>query len=128
MNVWYVALGGAIGATLRYFFSMLNNSLFPFGTLAINIAGSFLLGGITALYMTKKFKKEQLLFYGTGFCGGFTTLSTFSKETVELIQINAVHGVIYVMVSVAGGIAAGMAGLWLGSGKKKGAGVWTSSL
>lgn len=86
-----VALGSGLGGTLRYFISdfvyKYSPSLFPYGTLAVNILGSFLLGFILFyLDALKLISAEMRLFLTIGLCGGLTTFSTFSYETVRLIQ------------------------------------------
>ncbi|WP_100330744.1 fluoride efflux transporter FluC [Bacillus xiapuensis] len=119
MNSLYVAAGGALGAVLRYLFSSLNASFFPFGTVVVNTAGSFLLGCLTALAMRKKWRKETSLFLGTGFCGGFTTMSSFSREAVEMIQTNMLLGSLYIAVSVVSGMTAALIGLKLAEGSRR---------
>ncbi|OZI12398.1 protein CrcB [Bacillaceae bacterium SAS-127] len=114
MNILFVAAGGAIGAVFRYLLSGWNESFFSFGTLFINIIGSFVLGMITARFMSKKMNKKDSLFYGTGLCGGFTTMSTFSKEAVELWQTNLLLSVSYVIITVVVGILASLVGLKVG--------------
>ncbi|MEJ2104139.1 MAG: fluoride efflux transporter CrcB [Ignavibacteriaceae bacterium] len=86
-----VALGSGIGGFLRYVISDLiykyASSLFPYGTLTVNIIGSFLLGFILFyLDALKLISSEMRLFLTVGLCGGLTTFSTFSYETVKLIQ------------------------------------------
>ncbi|MBM7647306.1 CrcB protein [Bacillus ectoiniformans] len=115
MNIVYVMLGGGAGAVFRYLTLFLNSSLFPFGTILVNTLGSFVLGLITSWFMRKKISKAQSLFYGTGLCGGFTTMSTFSKEVYELFHVNARTATIYMAASTVLGIAAGVTGLKLGS-------------
>ena len=86
-----VAFGSGIGGFLRYIISdfvyKYSPTLFPYGTLAVNILGSFLLGFILFyLDAVKLISTEMKLFLTIGLCGGLTTFSTFSFETVKLIQ------------------------------------------
>jgi fluoride exporter len=87
----YVALGSAIGGVTRYLFGGLIQRLldttFPAGTLLINISGSFLLGAIIRYAVeTPSFSPEVRAFLTIGFCGGYTTFSTFSYETMALLE------------------------------------------
>ncbi len=86
----YVALGGAIGSAVRYLIGSINSkttSVFPWKTLLINILGSFLIGLIAAAAEKKSgIDPNLILFLKTGFCGGFTTFSTFALETTTLIE------------------------------------------
>ena len=86
-----VAVGSGVGGMLRYYISDFvqknANSLFPFGTLTVNIIGSFLIGLILFyLDSIKMISTEMRLFLTVGLCGGLTTFSTFSYETIKLIQ------------------------------------------
>lgn len=86
-----VAIGSGVGGALRYFISDIvykySSSLFPFGTLAVNILGSFIIG-LVIFYLDslKLISSELRVFLTVGLCGGLTTFSTFSYETVKLIQ------------------------------------------
>lgn len=86
-----VAFGSGIGGLLRYIISdfvyKYSSSLFPYGTLTVNIVGSFILG-LVIFYLDsiKLISSEMRLFLTIGLCGGLTTFSTFSYETVKLIQ------------------------------------------
>ena len=86
-----VTLGSGIGGLLRYVISdfvyKYSTSLFPYGTLTVNIVGSFILG-LVIFYLDsiKLISSEMRLFLTIGLCGGLTTFSTFSYETVKLIQ------------------------------------------
>jgi fluoride exporter len=87
----YVALGSAVGGVSRYLLGGLIQRLldttFPAGTLLINISGSFLLGAILRYAMeTPTLSPEVRALLTIGFCGGYTTFSTFSYETVALLQ------------------------------------------
>ena len=87
----YVALGGALGAVIRYFVQS-NAQVwfgkgFPFGTLAVNVLGSFLLGLFYALMQDQSNADTPLrAFFAIGLLGAFTTFSTFSVDTLMLLQ------------------------------------------
>jgi len=86
-----VTIGSGIGGLLRYIISdfvyKYSSSLFPYGTLTVNVVGSFILGLIIFyLDSLKLISSEMRLFLTIGLCGGLTTFSTFSYETVKLIQ------------------------------------------
>ncbi|MFN3873747.1 MAG: fluoride efflux transporter CrcB [Ignavibacterium sp.] len=91
LNYFYVIAGAAIGGLLRYVVAdvVQRNAkiIFPFGTLTVNILGSFLLGFIIFFLGEREIISPELrLFLTVGICGGFTTFSTFSYETLVLIQ------------------------------------------
>ena len=113
MTVLLVALGAAVGAPLRYLTdrALRSRADFPLGTLAVNVAGSLLLGVLVGLPVPPPW--SALL--GTGFCGALTTYSTFSSETLTLARSGARgRAVLYVAVSIAAGLAAAVAGRFLG--------------
>ncbi|UAL42015.1 fluoride efflux transporter CrcB [Shewanella inventionis] len=89
-NVLLVALGGSIGAVLRYLLSIfmiqLFGSSFPFGTLLVNLLGSFLMGVVYALGQLSHVSPEIKALIGVGLLGALTTFSTFSNETLLLLQ------------------------------------------
>ena len=88
----FVGAGGAVGAVCRYFVgTALSESPYPVPTLVVNVAGSFLLGLLLALGSGD----SLLLFAGVGFCGSFTTYSTFSVDTVRLYENSPVRAVVY---------------------------------
>jgi CrcB protein len=113
-----IFLGGGLGSVLRYLISHYTaqsvKSGIPFGTLVVNIIGSLLFGLIIGYFHKNQGLGQQMVFLLTiGFCGGFTTFSTFSYENFLMIkegQFGAMF--IYTLVSVTLGIAAVWAG-WL---------------
>ena len=89
--LWYVALGGAGGSVLRLLLSEFvqghGGGDFPLGTLVVNVTGSFLLGFLLRYTLdTTAVTPEWRALLTTGLCGGYTTFSTFSYETVALIE------------------------------------------
>jgi len=114
-----VALGGALGSVARYLTGIGATKLFgvdfPWGTLIINIAGSFLIGVFAELFALKwDLPQSGRVFLTVGICGGFTTFSTFSLDAFVLLE----HGDFwatgaYIFGSVALSIAALFAGLHL---------------
>lgn len=99
----FVALGGALGSGLRYFLSNKINSGgdFPLATLIINVVGAFFLA-IIAFYAEKnKLDPRFILFLKVGFCGGFTTFSTFAFEIFNLEKNgNLNFSIFYALISI----------------------------
>ena len=86
-NWLLVALGGATGAVIRFYISeTLPTSSFPWATLSVNLVGSFLLGVVASAALTQVISEDQALLLGVGFLGAFTTMSTFSLETITLVE------------------------------------------
>ena len=116
-NLAFVALGGGLGASLRYLISVLlpsNNHGFPTATLSVNLLGCLLLGILTGslLKTTSMHDSPLYLLLGVGLLGGFTTFSTFSMESLKLLQSgNNMTFWIYVLSSTIFGIALGALGL-----------------
>ncbi|MDR1809070.1 MAG: fluoride efflux transporter CrcB [Prevotella sp.] len=113
-----VGLGGGVGSIFRYLTSALTARFygggFPVATLFANLAGCFLIGvfaGLLAQHIPVNGSLRLLLI--TGFCGGYTTFSAFSLENLNLFQQNLPAAIVYIALSVAGGIAAVWAGMAL---------------
>jgi len=88
LSHWFlVALGGAVGAVLRFYLSeTLPSEAFPWATLSVNLMGSFLLGVVMAATLVDALGETQALLLGVGLLGAFTTMSTFSVETVMMVE------------------------------------------
>jgi fluoride exporter len=116
-----VALGGAIGASMRYLAGvwvvrMLGQTPFPVAILAVNVVGSFLMGLFVAAAAQRGLSHLSPL-VATGILGGFTTFSAFSLEAVTLYERGDVTGAaLYVALSVGLSILALFAGLWIARG------------
>jgi CrcB protein len=121
LNVLQVALGGAVGAALRYLTGigvvrLFGHGGFPLGIITVNVVGSFLMGVFVVVAAQKSLTHLGPLMM-TGFLGGFTTFSAFSLETVTLFERGeTVQAVAYVLISVLVSIAALVAGLLLTRG------------
>ena len=112
-NLLLVALGGAVGSVLRYLLSSINTS-FPWGTFAVNILGSLLIGLLVGLVSKGVLSPEMKLLMVTGFCGGFTTFSTFANESFGMMKVGDVlQMALYVGISVVIGILAVWGGMAL---------------
>ena len=117
--VFWVALGGALGASGRYLAGVWALRLlghgFPYGTLFVNVAGCFLMGAvIEAVALKFSVSQEMRAFLTTGILGGFTTFSAFALDFVVLYERKAAGlAALYLGASVLLSIAALFAGLWL---------------
>ncbi len=119
MALVYVMTGGAIGSMLRYlamsFIGRLSVDSFPYGTFAVNIFGSFLMGvwiAVIANWLPERAKDLHLLF-AVGVLGGFTTFSTFSLDVFYLFERGAYTQVAsYVLGSVVLSVVALVVGMW----------------
>jgi len=117
-DIVWVGLAGSVGAAARFVVDgtvrVRVPSRVPVGTIVINLAGSLLLGVLTGLVVFHHVTSTLTLVAGTGFCGGFTTFSTASFETVRLFQQGELAaGGINLTVTVAGALAAAIAGMGL---------------
>jgi CrcB protein len=115
MSVLLVALGAAVGAPLRYLtdrtIQTRHDSLFPWGTLTVNAVGSFLLGLLAVGLNAQGISPEVMALAGTGFCGALTTYSTFSYETLRLVEDGAWF---YATANVAASVVAGLGSAFCG--------------
>jgi fluoride exporter len=115
--IWYVALGSAIGGAARYilggWIQQRAGSGFPVQTLFINVSGSFLLGFLQRYGLeTTALSPEVRTMLTIGFCGGYTTFSTFSYETVRMMEDGDWRrAALYTGLSVALTVAAAVAGI-----------------
>ena len=109
-GVCYVALGGALGASARYALSLLPvRGDFPVWTFLTNLLGAVAIGFLAGILAGEDpdVSKRHAWFWKTGFCGGFTTFSSFALETGDLIKGgNTLTALLYVILSVAAGVAA----------------------
>ena len=115
LNCFIVALGGGLGACLRYLIGLIpikEPFTFPVKTLVINLIGCFVIGLIAALTVRNtSLSPKTVLFIKTGLCGGFTTFSTFALETETLIKTGHIGlAVLYVVLSVILGVGLAFAG------------------
>ena len=119
MTVFWIGLGGFLGANARYFLSRAildrTGGAFPWGTLTVNVLGSLLIGVCVELIIQRVFENPAYrLFLVVGLLGGFTTFSAFSYETVALIEDDKlVRAGAYVLASNLAAVAACWAGIWL---------------
>jgi len=116
MTAALVILGAMVGAPLRYLTDRAvqsrHESLFPFGTLLVNVAGCLLLGVLAGAAVPA----PVLALVGTGFCGALTTYSTFGYETLALVERRAyLLATLNVVGSVGAGLGAAVFGYLVGS-------------
>lgn len=116
-NIIYIFIGGGIGSVLRYLVSfygqkLWNVGVFPIGTLFVNLIGCFIMGVLSAYFVRVDNSLKFLLI--TGFCGGFTTFSAFSAESIHLWQSeNYFLMILYILTSIILGLAAVLLGSFI---------------
>ncbi|MGJ6966687.1 fluoride efflux transporter CrcB [Streptosporangium sp. G11] len=114
-NWLLVLLGGAVGAPLRYLTDRAvqarHDTVFPWGTFTVNVAGSLILGVLTGAALSGAVGTGVQLLLGTGFCGALTTYSTFSYETLRLVETGAI---LFAVTNVVASIVAGLGAVFLG--------------
>ena len=115
-NVFFIAIGGSVGAVSRYLVSkginMLSIGIFPYGTLVVNIIGAFLIGLLFSLFNDIVIPVYYKSMITVGFLGAFTTFSTYSLESVNLLMsgeykiaaLNIVLNNFFSLAAVMGGI------------------------
>lgn len=116
-NILLVGIGGFIGSILRYLVSgyvqqISQSADFPYGTLAVNVLGCFIIGVLSQLAESRGlFTGESRLFAVTGFLGGFTTFSSFGNETLNLMRDNQMMNA---LANVGANVVIGLFAVWLG--------------
>lgn len=113
----FVGLGGMLGSMLRFLISQwilkFTPGVAPSGTLLVNVIGSFLLGFL--FHYFGKMERPYYLLLTSGFCGGFTTFSTFSVENIDLLLTNNISSaLLYISLSLVLGLSAAGLGWYLG--------------
>ncbi|MGY0489906.1 fluoride efflux transporter CrcB [Streptomyces sp. WG-D5] len=116
MNWLLVIAGAMVGAPLRYLTDRAvqsrHDTVFPWGTFAVNVLGSFVLGLVTGAVVAGGASTQVQLLVGTGLCGALTTYSTFSYETLRLAE----HGAgFHAAANVVGSVVAGLGSAFTGA-------------
>ncbi|MEV7427790.1 fluoride efflux transporter CrcB [Streptomyces sp. NPDC091212] len=115
MNWLLVIIGATVGAPLRYLtdrsVQRRHDSVFPWGTLVVNVAGCLVLGLVTGAVTAGAASSRTQLLLGVGLCGALTTYSTFSYETLRLAEDGARF---YALANVAASVAAGLGAVYAG--------------
>lgn len=116
MNWLLVVAGAVVGAPLRHLTDRAvqarHDTVFPWGTFTVNVAGCFVLGVLTGAVTAGAASSHVQLLVGTGLCGALTTYSTFSYETLRLAEAGAGF---YALANVVGSVAAGLGAAYAGT-------------
>lgn len=118
MTILSLALGGSLGAVFRYvlsgFFSKLFPDFFPYGTLFVNLIGSFFIGVFWEFFQKVQFHSDIKIFLLIGVLGSFTTFSTYSLETINLLLDGQIKLTIFnLLLNNFGGMLLVLAGFFL---------------
>jgi fluoride exporter len=116
VSLFLVIAGAAVGAPLRYLsdraIQTRHDSVFPWGTFTVNVLGSLVLGVITGAVSAGGASPQVQLALGTGLCGALTTYSTFSYETLRLLEGDSrLFAAANVLASIVAGLGAAFAGV-----------------
>jgi len=116
VSLLLVIAGAAVGAPLRYLsdraIQARHDTVFPWGTFTVNVVGSLILGLLTGAVTAGRASPQLQLAVGTGFCGALTTYSTFSYETLRLLEDDArLYAAGNVVASIVAGLAFAFAGV-----------------
>jgi CrcB protein len=115
VSLFLVIVGAAVGAPLRYLsdraIQTRHDSVFPWGTFAVNVLGSLILGVITGAVTAGGASPQIQLALGTGLCGALTTYSTFSYETLRLLEDDSR---LFAAANIVASIVAGLGAAFLG--------------
>lgn len=115
MNWLLVFIGGGLGSLVRYTTSLVfasnQKSNFPLATFVANVLSCFIVGALVQYFHKSSFNDNGKLLFITGFCGGFSTFSTLSLETLLLFQKNQLG---MAFSYIAASILAGIAAVWIG--------------
>ena len=116
MTLLLVVAGAAIGAPARFltdrWVQSRHDSVFPWGTFTVNAVGSFILGAVLGAAAAGGLSPHIVAAVGTGFCGALTTYSTFSYETIRLVEDGARR---YALLNTLGSLAVGLLAAWAGA-------------